>query len=178
LTKEEEMLKIIGSLIVISAATITGFSYARVFSERVKQLRDIQYALRALEAEIVYTETPLSAAFNNVGLKCSKPISKLFLCISEVLNKKQVKSVLDAFNEANLDSKDELYLNKEEIEVMSSFMNSLGNTDIEGQKKNFNITIKKLELFEAKAEENKSKNEKLYKYLGVSAGLLVVIVLF
>ena len=172
------MLKIIGSFIVIGTATITGFSYAGLFSERVKQLRDIQYALRALEAEIVYTETPLSVAFKNVGLKCDKPISKLFLCISEVLHKKQVKSVLDAFNEANLDSKGEVYLNKEETEVMSSFMNSLGNTDIEGQKKNFNITIKKLELFEEKAVESKNKNEKLYKYLGVSAGLLVVIILF
>jgi stage III sporulation protein AB len=174
---ENYMLKIIGSLIVIGATTIMGFYYAGIYVERVKQIRGIQYALNILESEIVYTSTPLAEAFKNVGDKSSEPFKRLFYKLSENLRNKNVESVTNAFKSAFESLKGEIYFEKEEIEVIYSFMKSLGNSDVEGQKKNFNITIKKLEAFELKAEENRRKNERLFKYLGVSCGMLVVIIL-
>lgn len=171
------MLKIIGSIIVICTTTIMGFIYAGMYGERVKQLRQIQYALNMLEAEIVYTSTPLLEAFRNIGEKSSGVIKKMFLLMADYLELKNTDGVLNAFKEAEKGLHGELLLNKEELDVIYSFMNSLGSSDIEGQKKNFNITIKKLEAFETKAEEFRVKNEKLYKYLGVSAGMIIVIML-
>jgi stage III sporulation protein AB len=171
------MLKIIGSLIVIGATTIMGFYYAGIYVERVKQIRAIQYALNILESEIVYTSTPLAEAFKSVGSKSSEPFKRLFNNLSENLRNKNVGSVANAFKVALDNLKGEIYFEKEELEVIDSFMKSLGNTDVEGQKKNFNITIKKLEAFELKAEESRKKNERLFKYLGISCGMLVVIML-
>lgn len=171
------MLKIIGSIIVICTTTIMGFYYAGIYTQRVNQLRIIQYALNILESEIVYTSTPLIEAFQNVSDKSGDPIKKLFSVMSNNLKEKTTQSVLSAFKYAEKGLKGEIYFGKEELEVIYSFMNSLGNSDIEGQKKNFNLTIKKLEAFELRAEENRKKNEKLFRYLGVSAGMLIVIVL-
>lgn len=171
------MLKLIGSIIVICATTIMGFNYASIYTKRVKQLRVIQYAFNILESEIVYTSTPLVEAFQNVGDKSSDTIKKLFLSMSQNLSLKNTQNVLCAFKEAEKSLKGEIYFEKEELEIIYSFMNSLGNSDIEGQKKNFNITIKKLEAFEIRAEESRRKNEKLFRYLGVSAGMLIVIIL-
>lgn len=171
------MLKIIGSLIVIGATTVMGFYFADTYVQRVKQLRAIQYALAALESEIVYTATPLIEAFHNVSEKCEEPLKKLFLNLSNILREKKINSISTAFNEAIELVKNEIHLGKEEMDVINSFIYSLGDTDIEGQKKNFNITIKKLESLEIKAEENRKKNEKLFRYLGVCTGMLIVIVL-
>ena len=171
------MLKIIGSFIVIVATTIIGFYYAGIYVERVKQIRAIQYALNVLESEIVYTSTPLADAFKSVGEKSNEPFKRLFSNLSENLRNKNIESVANAFKAATENLKGEIYFQKEELEVIDSFMKSLGNTDVEGQKKNFNITIKKLEAFELKAEESRRKNEKLFKYLGISCGMLVVIIL-
>lgn len=171
------LLKIVGSLIVLAAATAAGFVASNSFVERIRQLRELQYALRALEAEILYTETPLANAFAAVAGKCDGAVKMLFGFISEQLAGKQVSSVNAAFAMAIGASKKVMHLDKEEIEVLSSFMISLGGTDLEGQKKNFNITMKKLELLEQKAEEARSKNESMYKYLGLCSGVLIVIFL-
>lgn len=171
------MLKILGAFVIIGATTVMGFLYARVFSTRVKQLRDMQYALNMLESEIIYTATPLIHAMRHISEKSNDSVKLLFERISELLREKKAEGVHEAFNQAMKEFKKDLYFEKEEVEVMASFMHSLGSSDIEGQKKNFNITIKKLESFEKKAEETKSKNEKLYKYLGVCAGVLIVMIL-
>jgi stage III sporulation protein AB len=171
------MLKLIGSFIVILTTTIIGFTYAKVYMDRVKQLRDLQYALNMLESEILYTATPLVVALSSVAEKSSEAVKHLFLNMADLLREKKIGSVHEAFNEAYKISKSELFLEDEEVNIIASFMQSLGSSDIEGQKKNFNITIKKLEGFEKKAEELRVKNEKLYRYLGVCAGVLIVIIL-
>lgn len=171
------MLKILGSLIVILATSIIGFSYAKVYGIRVKQIRNMQYALSMLESEIIYTATPLIQAFQIVGERAYEGVRELFVNMSEMLKQRESGGVFETFNKAYEKSRNILYFEKEEVEVIASFMQSLGSSDIEGQKKNFNITIKKLEEFEKKAEEARIKNEKLYKYFGVCAGMIIVIIL-
>lgn len=171
------MLKLIGSLIVIASTGIMGFYYGDIFYRRVKQLTSIQYAINLLEAEIVFTSTPLSEAFKNVANKTKEPINKIFEYLSMRLMDKEVTDVQSAFFEALKKNKGELYFNKEEVEVLASFMSALGASDVEGQKKNFNITSKKLESLEKLAEESRRKNEKLFRYLGVCTGMLIVIIL-
>jgi stage III sporulation protein AB len=173
----KKMLKILGSIIIIAGATVIGFTYSSIFLQRVKQLRDMQYALNMMETEIAYTATPLIEVLFSVGEKSSNIIKKIFVGMAETLRSKKKNSVYEAFIDTYTQLKGDIYLDKEEIGVISAFMQSLGGSDIEGQKKNINITIKKLEGFEKRAEEIRTKNEKLYRYLGVSFGVLIVIIL-
>lgn len=170
-------LKLLGSLVVIASTTVIGFVYSRVYSERVKQLRDMQYALNMLESEIIYSSTPLIEALSSVGEKCSNTINNLLLSIADILKNKKCENIIDAYFEASIINKSSLYFEDEEINLIGSFIQSIGSSDLENQKKNFNITVKKLEGFEKKAEETRAKNEKLYRYLGLCAGVLIVIIL-
>lgn len=170
------MLKILGSLIVIGASGIIGFLYSRVYGERVRQLREIQYSLNMLETEIMYNATPLAEALMNIS-KDGGSIKGLFVKMAEILRGKKTDGVLEAYKMSYEESKMYLCFNREEADIIAAFMQSLGGSDIEGQKKNFNLTIKKLEEFEKKADEVRNKNEKLYRYLGVCLGVLIVIIL-
>jgi stage III sporulation protein AB len=171
------MLKILGSLIIVAAASGVGLIYSGVYVERVRQIREMQYALQILETEMLYSALPLVEALEFTSKKSTSAIEGLLDKIAQILKAREKDNVYDAFKEAYKTKKDELCFGKEEIDVLEAFMQSLGNSDIEGQKKNFNITIKKLEELEKKAEAARSKSERLYKYLGVCAGLLIVIIL-
>jgi stage III sporulation protein AB len=97
--------------------------------------------------------------------------------MSDILRNKKCENISDAFFEAAKSVKNDLYFEDEEIELISSFIQSIGSSDLESQKKNFNITVQKLESFEKKADEKRIKNEKLYRYLGLCTGVLIVIIL-
>ena len=171
------MLKLLGSVMVISAAALIGYVYSKTYTDRVKQIREMQYALNMLETEIIYNYTPLHMALLSAGEKSTGAIKELFSKMSDILNNKKINSVLDAFDEAYKLTKTNLYFEKEETEIIKSFIQSLGTSDMEGQKKNFNITVKKLEAFEKKADEERKKNERLFQYLGVCFGVLIIILL-
>ena len=54
----------------------------------------------------------------------------------------------------------------------------LGQTDVEGQVSEIEITQSFLDMQIEKAEEEKRKNQKMYKTLGIVIGLVFVIILF
>lgn len=70
-----------------------------------------------------------------------------------------------------------LALNNDDKEALKSLAKLLGNTDINGQLSQIHLVNNFLEEQIKDAVEAKSKNEKLYKKLGVIVGLAVVIVL-
>lgn len=171
------IFKVAGSAIVIISAALIGVLYSRTFAIRVDEIRDMQYSIQMLETEIMYGATPLMEAFKLISEKSKGSISKLFLAMSETLENKKYDSVYKAFEESYKSQKDNLYLQKDEMSIISSFMQSLGNSDAEGQKKNFNLTMQKLAGIEKSAEEIKAKDQKLFSYLGVCGGILIVIIL-
>lgn len=171
------MLKLIGGILVVLSTSLIGFYYSRMFKERLKQIREMQYSLTMLESEIIYSASPLVQAMEYVSERSRHPVNDFFKCFSEKLYEKEIECILDGFQGTLKEFKGILKLEKDEIDVIGSFLKSLESSDIDGQKTSFNITMKKLEGFEKIAEDTMIKNEKLYKYLGVCSGLLVVIIL-
>ncbi|MEG0371591.1 MAG: stage III sporulation protein SpoIIIAB [Clostridium sp.] len=171
------MIELLGGIIIISSTTLLGFYYAKGLSERVQLIREIQYSLAMLESEIIYSSSPLIEAMQYVAQRSRSPVKEFFFSFSEKLYKKEIDCILDGFMMTVGEFGGKLKLEKDEIDSVGSFLKSLESSDMEGQKTSFNITMKKLESFEKRSEEIVKKNEKLYKYLGVCSGLLVVIIL-
>ncbi|MCX7695078.1 MAG: stage III sporulation protein SpoIIIAB [Caloramator sp.] len=171
------MLKIIGGLMVILSTSAMGYLYSFGYKERVRQIRELQFCINSLSSEILYSSNPLWVALNNISKNTSSPFKDLFSKMSDYLKEKKLESIGECFNLALNECKHNLYLEKEDLEILNTFVQGLGSSDFEGHKKNFNIVLKKLEGIEKEAEEMREKNEKLYKYLGVLGGLLIVIIL-
>ena len=53
----------------------------------------------------------------------------------------------------------------------------MGQTDVEGQVSEIEVTQKFLDMQIEEAEEEKKKNQKMYKTLGIVFGLVFVIIL-
>ena len=68
-------------------------------------------------------------------------------------------------------------LKKEDIEVLKGLSNLLGKVDLEGQVNEIELVDNFLDNQIEKAEEESKKSVKMYKTLGVTVGLAMVIIL-
>ena len=71
----------------------------------------------------------------------------------------------------------ETNLKEDDTNVLLMLSKMLGQTDVEGQISQIEITETFLEKQIAEAVEEKNKNEKLYRKLGTTIGLAIVIIL-
>jgi stage III sporulation protein AB len=171
------MIKIIGCTAIIFSSWGLGYILGTQFSCRVRELKLLKSSFQMLETEIAYSNAPLPDALESVERRSSIPVKYFFINISKNLKTRIYSSVGEAFEKSLDNTKDKLSLGKEDIEILKSFGHSLGNSDVEGQVKNFKLLLKQLEIQESKAEDARAKNERMYKSLGFLSGLAIVILL-
>ena len=70
-----------------------------------------------------------------------------------------------------------LNLNNDDIEIIKELGISLGQTDLEGQLKNIRLVQTALKSQLDNAREEKNRNFKLYRNMGVLCGLILIIII-
>lgn len=171
------MIKLLGSLMILGASTGIGFLYSDKFKKRTRQLIELQRCIYQLQNEIVYTHTTLPEAIGNMATKSLYPLNQVFEEISCLLFRNEVDTVYEAFYEVLNKKKQSLNLKIDDIDVLLDLAKTLGESDIEGQKKMFYITLENLKKRIKDSEILMSKNVKMYRYLGFSLGAMMVIIL-
>ena len=171
------MIKIIGSILIITASSIIGFTFSLDLKKRVYQLREMQRSLLQLENEILFAHTILPEAFLKISTKSKEPICSLFRLVADKLASNIVESVYEAFIKSYEELKEDFRLTKEDVGLISDLARSLGESDIEGHKKIFSLVDNYLTKSIEKADNQLMKNSKMYKFLGFSFGAVVVILL-
>lgn len=170
------MIKWMGALIIIAATTTGGFIWAKRYSDRPRQLRQLKTALQALEAEIMYGMTPLADACEHLAGQITEPLASFFRTFAERLTGSQTH-----VSQAWEDSLDEIWaataLGSGEREVLRQFGATLGKHDRDHQQKQIRLALTHLEREEAEARDAQQRYEKMIKSLGFLAGLLLVLLL-
>ena len=169
------MLKIVGCILVISTSTLIGFIYAQKFKNRTSQLSEFHRAIYQLHNEITYTHTALPEAFHNISCKSKEPICGIFKEISESLYLGEANTVFDAFKEVIYSYKSTLCLLEEDYNILLSYARTLGESDLEGEKKMCLLTIENIKTQLNSASKIMNNNIKMYRALGFTLGVTVVI---
>ena len=66
----------------------------------------------------------------------------------------------------------------EDMELLSSFSGCFNNSDIDGQLKLIRLYSERISFVINNSKEEYEKNKKLYKSLGIYAGILISVLLF
>ncbi|SDC04378.1 stage III sporulation protein SpoIIIAB [Shouchella lonarensis] len=167
-------MKWLGACFIVLCTTLYGFHKAKALRERPQQLRQLQVALRSLEAEIMFGQTPLAEASERIAAQLSEPLSQFFLQFSCKLQEKHV-TVATAWMESLDETLRETALKQSEREVLRQFGTTLGTTDRTQQQKQLKLAQVHLERDELEAKDLQVRYEKMTKMLGILAGLLLVI---
>lgn len=170
------LLKLIGSVIVLVACTLWGYSHAMTYAKRPEELKALQSLLQIFENEISFLANVLSEAFLKVYSCTDSTVAIFFKMTVENLqagfdaNEAWVMAVKQNISKTNLKSEDE--------NIIISFGKLLGSSDLEGQIKNIHLTVNQLKLQGQKAEQLKDRYERMFKNLGVLCGLAIIVLLF
>ena len=145
---------------------------SKKYSNRVRDLKEIRQALNFFEEKIKFTYEPIPDVFEEISKKMSENIGEIF---SNASKKMENTSAGEAWEEAVNNSNTSF--TKEDIEILKGLAKMLGRTDIDGQVSEIRLTNKFIDVQIKDAENEKLKNEKLYKTLGATVGLALVIIL-
>lgn len=145
---------------------------SKKYSNRVRDLKEIRKALNFFEEKIKFTYEPIPDVFEEISKKMSENIGEIF---SNASKKMENTSAGEAWEEAVNNSNTSF--TKDDIEILKGLAKMLGRTDIDGQVSEIRLTNKFIDVQIKDAENEKAKNEKLYKTLGATVGLAIVIVL-
>ncbi|MBM7693264.1 stage III sporulation protein AB [Peribacillus deserti] len=170
------MLKVIGAAFILLATTWSGFEISRGFTERPRQLRQLRSSLQALEAEIMYGQTPLKDASIKLSKQLPKPLSWFFEAFAGKIENNET-TVREAWEASLQEVWKWLSLKQGEYEILVQFGETLGKHDRMSQQKQIILTLTHLEREEKEALDRQTKYEKMIKSLGFLSGLLLIILL-
>ena len=159
-------------IVILGLAVYMGNLKANQYVNRVKELICIKSALNIFENKIKFTQSPLKEIFKNIGENASEyNIKNIFeaLAIEEDLNiHEKWKNVISDI-ESNLNSEDK--------NILIDMGKILGTTDVDGQVSNIKITTSFIDRQIEKAEQEKEKNAKMFRTLGIVSGLSIIVIL-
>ncbi len=169
------ILKIAGAVLIIFSTAGLGFAMAKKYRERIKELRQLQIAFQMLSSEISYCATPLPFAFNRVGQKLNEPVSDIFLNAAELLENSEGRELGDMWRGAVNEIFPITFLNTKDKQILLSVSSFLGYSDQVHQEKQIKLILHQLKQSEEEAWGTLHSNERMWKYLGVLGGLMLVI---
>ncbi len=159
-------------VIIFCTSSAIGISISKKYANRVKNLKEIKSALNIFETKIKFTYEPIPEIFKEISQNTYKSVSEVFLNAS---NKMKELGAGDAWSQAIDNSNIEI--TKEDKNILKGLSKLLGKTNIEGQVSEIKLTTNFLDKQIEIAQQEKEKNEKLYKTLGMTIGLAIVILL-
>ena len=164
-------IKIILLISVFSISTILGLAIANRYKERVKELKLVLSILNIIETKIKYTYEPLPQIFEDISTQFKTIIGDIFKIAK---NKMKQVSAGDAWEYAIENSKTNM--NEEDLSTLKNLNKMLGKTDADGQLSELTLMKNFIEVQIKKAEDEQMKNEKLFKNIGMTVGLALVII--
>lgn len=166
-------IKYIVLLIIFGLSTAIGLMISKSYENRVVELKEFKNILNIMKTKIKFTYEPLVEIFKQISKDNQTNVEKIFGQMANQLTYYPARDVWE-----NCIQEADISINQEDKDVLEKMGKLLGQTDVEGQISEIEVTEKFLSMQIDKAEEEKKKNQKMYKTLGVTIGLVFVIILF
>lgn len=155
-----------------------GFLYGDKFTRRSAELCDLEKILIFLQKDIEYAYSYIPEALIKASSYSTTIFSEVFRDIGNSLNINAVASVSEAFYVSINKYRDSLNLKELDYDIIKDLSQGIEEGDIEGQRKVFSLSLSRLRSQIEEAAEMKKKNVRMYRYLGICLGLMVVILIY
>ena len=167
------IIKFINLILIVLVSSYIGIFKSKKFSNRVIELKKVKSSLGFFKSKIEFTYEPVKEIFEDISKLIYENNENIFKCFNDNLEK---MDCTDAWSYAVNNTYTNLKEDDKEIILMLGKL--LGKTDKNGQISEIDLVSKFLDKQINDSEEDKQKNEKLYKTLGVVCGLVIAIVMF
>lgn len=166
------MIKYFILFLILVGSSLIGRFLSKKYVYRLEELEEMQNALNIFKSKIKFTYEPIPEIFDEISKNANKNIGNIFQTAKEKMNQTTANIAWEEAIQETVTN-----LKEEDKQTLKTLSKLLGQTDVEGQTSQIEITEKFLEGQIKEAAEEKQKNERLYTRLGTILGLAIVIVL-
>jgi len=167
------VIKYILLFTIFGLSTAIGMAISKAYENRVVELKEFKNMINIMKTKIKFTYEPLAEIFKQISNKNETNVEKIFGQMANQITYNQTREVWE-----NCIQEADISINQEDKDILRKLGKLLGQTDVEGQVSEIEVTENFLNMQIDKAEEEKRKNQKIYKTLGITIGLIFVIILF
>ena len=160
-------------LAIFALSTAIGLLIAKSYQNRVVELKEFKNILNIMKTKIKFTYEPLAEIFKQISKDNESEVEKIFGQMANQITYYQAKDVWE-----NCIQDADISIKQEDKDILKKLGKLLGQTDIEGQISEIEVIENFLDMQIENAEDERKKNQKMYKTLGIVAGLVFVIILF
>ncbi len=165
------LVKILIYSFIFLSCSLIGILISKKYTNRVRELNEFKNALNIFKTKIRYTYEPIPEIFQEISKNLEPNVGYVFNQAAKQMDK------LTAGEAWELALKmDSLNIEDEDRVALKNLGKLLGQTDLDGQISQIEITSSFLENQIKIAEEQKNKNEKMYRTLGMIMGIAIVII--
>lgn len=163
------IIKYISLLGIIIISSYLGICKAKDYENRVKELTKFKCALVMFKSKIEFTYEPIKSIFEDISKIVYKEKDNIF--------EKVIKNESDIYTSWKSAVMNEKNFTEEDKELIETFGKLLGKTDLAGQVNEINLGLNLVEKQLIDAENEKNKNVKFYKTMGMVCGIGICIIL-
>ncbi len=164
--------KIFLLILIITASSYIGILFSKKYANREKEIKQMKTGLNMFATKIKYTYEPIPSLFMEIANKIGGNIGSIFSLASTRMKEESAGEAWEkALDEVNHN------LSNEDITILKNLSKLLGQTDVEGQISQIEVVNQFLNSQLENANEERRKNEKMYRTLGIVTGLTIAIIL-
>lgn len=163
------IIKNMSLVLIVLICSYIGILKSKSYENRVVELSKFQNALVMFESKLKFTYEPLKNIFEEISKVIYKNENNVFLEVAQ-----EERDVYKAWCNG---VENTLFFNMQDKEVIKMIGKMLGKTDIEGQLSEISLGLDLVSKQIKDAENEKIKNCKLYRTMGVILGLGISIIL-
>lgn len=166
------VFKYIILFMILLSSSLIGKFLSKKYVYRLQELEEMKNALNLFKTKVKFTYEPIPTIFEEISKNTTQNISSIFKLAKEKMQTVTANVAWEhALEEADTN------LKKEDKQALKNLSKLLGQTDLEGQTSQIEMTQVFLDNQIKQAREERQKNEKLYSRLGTIIGLTIVIIL-
>ena len=166
-------IKYILLIAIFGLSTGIGILISKSYENRVIELKEFKNVLNIMKTKIKFTYEPLAEIFKQISKDNQTNVERIF---GQMANQITYYPTKDVWENCIQDA--DISIKQEDKDILKRLGKLLGQTNVEGQISEIEVTQSFLDTQIEKAEEEKKKNQKMYKTLGIVTGLVFVIILF
>jgi len=170
------MVKILGLLFLFAGCCMFGISQSQNLKKRTELLGELKCMIVYLAGEIRCMHETLPEAFQKISGRVKSPYREFLLEIAKEMERESKKPIADIFEEGIRKMKG-CSLKREDLELIQNLGKQLGYLDVQMQLKNLELYEDFVEASLKKATAEYLQKARMYRYMGVLAGLFLVTIL-
>ena len=170
------MLKLIGAAIVILSCLAMGIESSLSVRNGIKSLSSLVSSMELMKDEICERLTPMPELLELLVQRAERPAASFYANCLRALTSEKAESFAESWRIALVQTR-ELQLTPDEALCFGELGKTLGRYDADNQREAITRTQGRMAEYLRRAESERAQKGKVCAALGLSAGLMLVIIL-